>query len=199
MDYEMLLKSVMQYETLYNRGLKFEANSMLKNLCYSIESLSTDDRETVLKQLVNDICETETMTFLFERGNGQIPFQLKSVIYNWLYPRCRQNMTPELRWFYQIFKNDPDHCELANNFLDEAYAHTTGDMRIQQLVFERNLNSLDYGLHELPSGILISDEEAQIIFQQCDAIIQNCNIPKILIDRYFKLKHDYLMYKASEN
>ena len=101
---------------------------------------------------------------------------------------------PELRWFYQIFKYDLNNSEYAYSFLDSAYTQSVDDPKTQELVFERNLDSLEYGMHELPIGLLISDKEAQIIFQQCDAIIQRGYAPMSMIERYSASKQEYNDY-----
>lgn len=197
MDYKIVQKSVMQYNIYYSDGMKDKANSLLQDLYHAIEMLPQDEYDSILERLVYDICETERFSFLFKRGNGQIPYMLKKVLRSWLFPRCQQNKMPELRWFYQIFRHDPDNAETAYTFLNDAYVQDADNCRTQELVFERNVISLEFGLHELPAGLLISDEEAQIIMQQCDAIIKLGNAPQNLIDKYLGLKHEYLMYISS--
>ena len=199
MQYEIIKKYLARYDTLYSQGMKKDANRELQELCLWIDSLSSDDIDVLLKKLVTDICETDIFAFLFRRGNGQLPFQLRQIIRNWLLPRCQQGKMPELRWFYQIYKNDPDNAEYAYSCLDAAYAHAADDPKTQKLLFERNVEALEFGLHELPIGLLISDEEAQLIFRQCGAIIQCGYAPMDLIERYSASKQEYDAYINSKN
>ena len=194
MDYEKVIEQINEYEVLYSLGMKQDANRVMQDLCNWLESTSPEETDILLKQRITDICETETLVFLFKRGNGQLPFQLKQMIQKWLYPRCQRSKMPELRWFYQIFKYDLNNSEYAYSFLDSAYTQSVDDPKTQELVFERNLDSLEYGMHELPIGLLISDKEAQIIFQQCDAIIQRGYAPMSMIERYSASKQEYNDY-----
>ena len=198
MDYEILLNRIMEYESFYSRGMKYDANRAMQDLCRWIESMSPEESDALLKQLITDICETETLTFLFKRGKGQLPFQLKQIIRNWLFPRCQKRKMPELRWFYQIFRNDPDYAEYAYSCLDAACLQAIDDQKTQEMLFERNVESLEFGLHELPIGLLISDEDTQMIFRQCDAIIQNGYAPMNLIGRYLASKQKYVDYINSK-
>lgn len=199
MQYEKIKKYLAGYDTLYSQGMKKDANRELQELCLWIDSLAPETVDALLKKLVEDICETETFAFLFKRGNGQLPFQLKKIVRNWLLPKCKQEKMPELRWFYQIYKNDPDNAEYAYSCLESAYAHAADDQKTRELILERNVEALEFGLHELPIGLLISDEEAQHIFQQCDTIIQCGDAPTGIIKRYNVSKREYDAYINSKN
>lgn len=91
MDYEKVIEQINEYEVLYSLGMKQDANRVMQDLCNWLESTSPEETDILLKQLITDICETETLVFLFKRGNGQLPFQLKQMIQKWLYPRCQRS------------------------------------------------------------------------------------------------------------
>lgn len=201
MKYEKVKKCLAEYDTLYSHGMNKEANRELQELCLWIDSLSSNDSDEILNPLVTDICETEAFASLFKRGNGQLPFQLKKIIQKWLMPGCRQGKMPELRWYYQIYRNDSDNAiaEYAFSCLDSAYENAPDDGKTQELLFERNVEALEFGIHELPLGLLISDDDAQLIFRQCDAIIQHGYAKKNLIDRYSASKREYDEYIKLKN
>lgn len=194
MDYETVFSIIQEYQTLYSCGLKKKANALMKDLSHNIEELSDSDKNVIMEKLLYDICDNETLDALIARGNAQIPFELKGIIHKWLYPRCQAQYMPELRWFYQLFRNDRDNCEMAYSFLEQAYVCTKDDKKTLMLVFDRNLSALSFGLHELPIGLLISDEEFEDIVRQCEDIIAQKVVSQQMIDSYLYLKNDYLSY-----
>lgn len=199
MQYLKLKKYIEEYDVLKSKGMRKEANSILQEICLWIESLSSDDVDELLGQFITDICDTETFAFLLRRGDGQLPYPLRKPIRSWLLPRCQQERMPELRWFYQLYRNDFDHVGYAYSCLDTAYARAADDEKTQELLFERNVRALEYGVHELPVGLLITDEEAQQIFRECGAILQNGCAPMNMIQRYTALKQEYEAYLHSQS
>lgn len=199
MDYEQIVKYLTEYDAFYCRGLKKDAVRIMQELCLQIEALSSEDSDILIRKLIADICDSETFAFLLKRGNWQLPFQLKQIIQKHLLSECKREKMPELRWFCQIFKNDPVYNEYAYDCLNAAYEKAPDDKKTQELLFERNLTELNSGLHELPTGLLISEEKAQIIFQQCDEIIQHGYAPINLIEGYSAAKQEYEAYINSTN
>ena len=87
--------------------------------------------------------------------------------------RCEQQTIPDLRYYFVIFKNDKYRAEKAYSFLDDAFESKNADTKTYQLVFEKNIRSLRFGVHELPIGLLVSKEEFTEIVRQCERIIKN--------------------------
>ena len=87
-----------------------------------------------------------------------------------------------------IFKNDKYRAEKAYSFLDDAFESKNADTKTYQLVFEKNIRSLQFGVHELPIGLLVSNEEFTEIVRQCERIIKNGCITDDRIQIYEELK-----------
>jgi len=194
MNYEAFIQSINEYIALFEKGLKKEANANLTNLCKTLSSLPQADFDAIIKSFVEALCDSNAFSALKSRGNAEIPFQLKKPVQTWLLPRCEAHSMPELRWFYQLFQYDRNLSETAYTFLQQAYKHANCDAQTLEIVFNHNIDSLSYGLHELPSGLLYSKEEFDEIIQQNDAILSRNVIQQNIVDQYQTLKQKYLHY-----
>ena len=195
MDYNDIIIRLKQYYDEYAHGIKANANSIIESLCKDISALDQDDKDELLKKVLTDICDTEILSFLASRGNGNIPYSLQKMLTNWLIPRCENLQMPELRWFYQINKNNVPQMENAYRYLTNAFDSVYADEITYRLVFKKNLDALEFGMHELPIGLLISDDEYKSMVNQCDYIITKAKITQeeiVLLNTLKKQYNDYM-------
>lgn len=104
---------------------------------------------------------------------------------------------PEMRWFYQINMNDGRQCENAHLFLRRAFDSEAADRRTYELIFEQNVRALEYGLHELPAGLLMSDEEYRGLVSQCEQIASKINVPESLSAMLCDCRKKYAQYRGA--
>lgn len=195
MDYNEIVTQLKKYNDEYTHGIKANANEIMESLCEKIEAVPNNEKDVLLIHMLSDICDTGELSFLMNRGNGNVPYTLLITLNNWLLPRCNNRLMPELRWFYQINKNNVKQAENANIFLQNAFDSKFADEKTYALVFEKNLAELDFGLHELPMGLLISDEEYNSIIIQCETIINKKVLPKEKIDLFVSFRKQYEDFK----
>ena len=188
MQYLDFSKYITEYGELFSSGLKKQANVLLDKAVKELNALSEDARNQILSKFTSDLVDNHSFDFLLNRGNGCIPFALQEPLHNYLFPRCEQQTIPDLRYYFIIFKNDKYRAEKAYSFLDDAFESKNADTKTYQLVFEKNIRSLQFGVHELPIGLLVSKEEFTEIVRQCESIIKNGCITDDRIQIYEELK-----------
>lgn len=188
MNYPDFITSIEKYGELYSSGLRKQANVVLENAVCGIEALSDEGKNALIRRFLFELCDEDKYGFLFSRGNGMIPYYLIQPLIDYLIPRCEQEMMPELRWFYVLFKNDLKRMELAYDCIQRAYLSKACDQKTLALKFELNSRSLELGLHELPLGFLISEEEFERIVAECEDIIRRAPVPIAQAEYYKQLK-----------
>jgi hypothetical protein len=146
---------------------------------------------------VKNLCDSEELDFIKKRGNADIPFALKCCVEEWLLKRCLKHNMPELRWYYEIFRNDVKGSENAIEFLQEAYQSSKCDEKTVNLLLNSELDFLGWGAHHFPQGCIIDDNARKQSFERCFEIIKNKKADKKLIEelRYYeKLYSSYDKY-----
>ena len=197
MNYNEVVAQLKKYNDEYVHGTRTNAKSIMEALCEKIEALPNNEKDELFIHMLSDICDTEKLSFLMNRGNGNVPYTLLILLNEWLLPRCNDRLMPELRWFYQINKNNVKQVENAYIFLQNAFDSKYADEKTYALFFEKNLAELDSSLHELPIGLLISDEEYNSIVIQCEAVIDKIILPKEKIDLFVSLRKQYDDFKQN--
>lgn len=188
MQYSDFSKYITEYGDLFLSGLKKQANILLDNAVKELNELSQNARNEILGKFISDLVDDHSFDFLLYRGNCALPFALQEPLHNYLYPRCEKQIMPDLRYYFTLFKNDKNRREKAYSFLDDAFESNNADTKTYQLVFEKNIWALQFGVHELPAGLLITKEEFTEIVRQCEIIIKKNCITDDRIRIYEELK-----------
>ena len=191
MDYDKLILVIYEYQNLNLGGLRQKANHVLLSLCEKIEQLPLESQNSLLSRLLTEIYDSDSLDFLKQRGNGQLPFPLKQLLSHWLLPRCERHSMPDMRWFYQVFLYDNEYAEIAHQYLQKAFEYYPKDKKVSELVFEKNIETLEFGIHEFPIGFCITDEDANLCIKQCDEIVSLGFISNELLNRYLDVKKCY--------
>lgn len=106
------------------------------------------------------------------RGNGNIPYALAKCLKEWLYERCLQKRMPELRWFYELLKQDQLKHEVAIAFLKEAYRSKGCNQKTVNLLFAAYVDTLGWGAHHFSDGCIITLQTREDAFQKCRSIVE---------------------------
>lgn len=87
MDYQEFKECLKTYDTLYRQGLKRQANLCIASLVKEVQMLNDVSKDTILYQFTQGLCDAGMFEFLRNRGNGDVPFALKTCLGEWLYAR----------------------------------------------------------------------------------------------------------------
>jgi len=171
MDRQAFDAAIEDYCRMYEKGLKKQANRHMEDFAQALEALGEAEREAVLLPFVRELCDGERYAMLMERGNGRIPFALDRCVRDWLYRRCLEGRMPELRWFYELYRNDRFGCQYAFGFLEEAYSSEAWDAKTVNLLFDSWIDVLGWGAHHFPEGQIIDNEARDRAIQACRKIL----------------------------
>ena len=152
MNYKEFFNELINYNEFYHKGLKKQANNHIKNVAEKINNLNEENKNEILYNFVKNLCDSEELDFIKKRGNADIPFALKCCVEEWLLKRCLKHNMPELRWYYEIFRNDVKGSENAVEFLQEAYQSSECDEKTVNLLLNSELDFLGWGAHHFPQG-----------------------------------------------
>jgi len=179
------------YYDLYEKGLKKQANKYIENVSVEIEAMDELEKERIFHSFLGELCDGHKYDYLKKRGNGQIPFALKQNIRNWLYKRCMADQMPELRWFYELFRNEAADVNHAFDFLEKAYKSRECDAKTVNLLFDSYIDILGWGAHHFPDGCIIDNVTRDDAFEQCRKIMKEKSVDEKL---QAQLKYYEILY-----
>ncbi len=190
--YEEFINGVNEYYRLYNTGLKKQGNAYLKEYIKKFRDRPKEEQDVILNEFCRFVCDGEEGKKLLERGNGELPFELRSVVFEYLLEKCNRNEMPHMRWYYALFNSSrtayedgvPDPADI----LKRAYAHKDCDEKTVEFYFCYWLNILDWGAHHFPEACIIDEEEYEFAFEKCKEISNKHAVSEKLLSEadYFK-------------
>lgn len=180
MRYDDFMSKIEQYYVLYEKGLKKQANSYMKNYVAEFKSsVCKEDYNSILFDLCKEICDRKEEHWMLKRGNGNLPFELNNCVRDYLYLECEKNEMPHLRWFYQLYHNDIIGGADAREIIRRAYEHDKCDKNTVELFFDFWIDILAWGSHHFPEGCIIEKETYRNAIMECEKIIQEKEVSKI--------------------
>jgi len=194
MDGQAFDAAIEDYCSMYEKGLKKQANRHMEDFAQELEALDEAGKEAVLLPFVRELCDGERYDMLYRRGNGRIPFALDQRVRDWLYRRCLEGRMPELRWFYELYRNDRFGCQYAFGFLEEAYSSEAWDAKTVNLLFDSWIDVLGWGAHHFPEGQIIDNEARDRAIQACRKIMAERPVAERLAAKLEYYKALYACY-----
>lgn len=179
MRYDEFMSKIKQYYVLYQKGLKKQANSYIKDYLAEFKSsVCQEEYNSIFFDLCKEICNSKEKHWMMIRGNGSLPFELNNCVRDYLYVECEKNKMPHLRWFYQLYHNDRIGCIDAEKMIRRAYQHKECDTNTVELFMDFWLDILAWGAHHFPDGCIIEKETYQSAIKECEKIIDEKEVNK---------------------
>ena len=197
MDYDTFIEGLLYYYQLYDNGLKKQANKYIADYVHTISAWDKQKLNGILFQFVQELCDEKEYDFL-KRGNSRLPYALDIVLRDYLYSECLKNMMPQLRWFYELYRDDKNDCMYAKDMLERAYSSSERDEKTVELLFDSWLDVLGWGAHHFPDGCIITKETMRNAVEKCKKIICENEVDEKLKEelRYYELLYQcYYKYK----
>lgn len=195
MIYRDFSNRLSSYLDIYRKGLKKQANAEMSAIVSYLRGLSNDDQDYVLFKFLSDYCDNDIWDSLKQRGNGDIPYELKEYIRLWITPRCEEKKMPELRWYYELYKNHRIGCQFAMKYLEYAYSSKECDQKTIDLLFDSYLNTLGWGAHHFPDGCIIEDKTIDFCIQKCEELLNEKPVSDYLVNQLQYYKTLYACYE----
>ncbi len=195
MHYNTFSARLHRYLQLYDSGLKKQANAEIADTVRQVSSLPDDLQNSILFTFLSDYLDNQQWEQLRKRGNADIPYALKEYIRLWITPRCETSNMPELRWYYELFRNDRYGSRQASVYLNQAYASPECDQKTTDLLFDSYTDTLAWGAHHFPEGCILTPETVSCCFQKCEEIRSEKPVSAHLIQQYHYYKALYKSYE----
>lgn len=195
MDYDTFIKGLLEYYRIYDKGLKKQANKYIEDFVKTISTWECHSLKNVLFRFAKELCDDKCYDFmkLGKRGNGRIPYALDVYLRDYLYSECLDNKMPQLRWFYELYRNDKFGVEYATGMLEKAYHHESCDEKTVELLFDSWIEILAWGAHHFPEGCIITKDAMENAVKQCKKIISERKVAENL---KAKLQYFELLYSC---
>ena len=194
MIYDEFKNRISIYMELFEKGLKKQANEEMRMLVNYINTLPENDIDTIMYRFLSEYCDLNIWNFLKKRGNADIPFELKKCIRLWLQPKCDDNKMPELRWYYEMYHNDPVGHQIAVEYLEKAYLSDKCDQKTVDMLFDSYLDVLGWGAHHFPEGCIIASSVKEDCIQNCENILNENNVSEHLANEFQYYRKLYECY-----
>ena len=175
--------SLYKYLDIYHNGLKKLANKEMQAIVGHLREMSDENQDEILTQFLSDYCDSDVWDTLKDRGNADIPYELKEYILMWITPRCEEKKMPECRWYYELFRNHKQGYQAAVKYLEIAYSSMKCDQKTIDLLFDSYLDILGWGAHHFPDGCIIEDNTIVDCFQKCEDILKEKTVSERLINQ----------------
>ena len=172
-----------EYQNKRNLGLKKDSNSLLNQF---------------INQLKDKYINEEFVRFILGKvydENVEFDLQyplLKHIIFPVLVNDYKEKRMPGIRWLWQIPYID-EECnlkidelvgseELRETILLLALEVDNNDIISQQLLLHYYVSYLEFGIHELPQGLLISLDEGFEIVKKIEELIVKYKYDNLLVE-----------------
>lgn len=175
MDSSEFWSGLKEYWSLWNSGLKKEANRRLDQTMRQIDTWELKRKRTVLLEFCADVCENENSPY--RSMHSGLPYGLFTPVKAVLYDCCADMGMPYLRWCYELCGKDVE-------ILKKAYDHPDCDEKAAELYFQVFLYDLFMGAHHFPHYSLMSEEVFLETVKSCEEIKNRHELPKPLIQEY---------------
>lgn len=195
MLYKAFSDRLFSYLALYEKGLKKQANAAIQATAAWLCGLPAAEQDSILHQFLTEYCDTAAWEPLHRRGNGNMPHALSESVREWLTPRCEAGNMPELRWYYELFRNHPAGAESAVRYLEAAYESIACDQKTVDLLFASFVDELGWGAHHFPEGCILEQAVIDQCMQQCEAILAAHEVSEYLACRFEYYKRLYACYE----
>lgn len=179
MNYDAFIQGLLNYYTIYEKGLKKQANKYIEDYVKTISTWDNYTLNDILFQFTKELCDEKNYDFM-KRGNGRIPYALDMFLRDYLYAECLENKMPQLRWFYELYRNDNFGVKYATNMLEKAYLSVSCDKKTVELLFNSWIETLAWGAHHFPDGCIITKETMERAVKQCKKIISEKEVDENL-------------------
>lgn len=204
--YEIWLNGIDLYLSMYEKGLKKQANKYISSFIDEYEhSVSEEDFKKVLWRFCQEICDEDKHSQLLNRGNGNLPYDLGRVVWNYLKNQCESETMPHMRWAFQLFGKhyNPFNPQLELDMfkiLKRAYEHRDCDSKTVDLYFNEILEQLYWGAHHFPDACIITREAYEKTVETAEMILAEKQVPQKLVETYMyycKLYQCFYEYEES--
>ena len=195
MLYQEFSDELNHYLDVYEKGLKKQANKIVEHTVILLKDSELQEVDSIMFRFLTEYCDQEIWSVLAKRGNGDIPFALKEFIRTWITVRCEKKNMPELRWYYELFRNDRIGYKYARGYLDDAYNSEKCDQKTVDLLFDSYLELLAWGAHHFPDGCIIEKSTQDNAIRTCERIMEEKNVNEHLVHELYYYKSLYDCYE----
>lgn len=172
-----------EYQNKRNLGLKKDSNSLLNQFINQLKGKYIN--EEFVRFILGKVYD-ENVEF-----DLQYPL-LKHIIFPVLVNDYKEKRMPGIRWLWQIPYID-EECnlkidelvgseELRETILLLALEVDNNDIISQQLLLHYYVSYLEFGIHELPQGLLISLDEGFEIVKKIEELIVKYKYDNLLVE-----------------
>lgn len=160
MDCNTFSQYLDEYGELWHRGLKKQANSVMKELVDRLEKLPTDEeRDALIIPFCQEFFARKAQGESPLGHHGRLPYGLEQLVEKTVSRQCDRQGMPWLRWYFELFRGNPTFSEQALARLRQALACKDVDQESINLYFDELLKWLWFGRHHFPEGCIYPTEE----------------------------------------
>lgn len=168
MNHKEIAKGINTYYELWDKGLKKQANKVMKETMVQFGKLPEEEQLTIASGYCRYVCDellpNQVKTFC-SRIYHTLPYDAAQCFFKCIKPLADKGEMPYLRWVYEVFGQDID-------LLERAYEHKECDTKTVQIYFDALLEIFYWGAHHFPEGCCISKEYYKDTLSKCERIVR---------------------------
>lgn len=200
MTYEEFTAGLGEYRTLFDMGLKKQANKVLFAFAEDFKkNVPQSERDELLCRFCREFYDEGKFGEFRIYGIPHLPFQLTGLMHEYLSRECAVEKMPQMRWAYQLFgkyynPHDPKSEQDPYDILERAYFHPECDPKTVELYFESQIDELDFGAHHFPEGCCIKREVYEEDVKIAEKILAEHILPSEFAEKLEYYKTLYRVY-----
>lgn len=170
-------------------GIKKHWKPLLEEQLINFTSLDGEE----LQKYIEDLCIE-----YFDNDCHEIPIQhpkIWTVVLNQWSTKLESNDTQYLMWAYKAISFDGVYSLMEldpKEILIRILEVEPENNEVKALLFQEHLNTLDFALHELPTGLVVDRRVCEDIIVSCERMVKDMPELKFLTSRF---NCDYETYK----
>ncbi len=200
MTYEEFTAGLGEYRELFDKGLKKQANKYLFAFAEDFNNnVPLSEADEILFRFCRELFDEGKFPEFRIYDSLRVPFQLSSLLHEYLKRECAADKMPQLRWAYQLFgryfnPHDPNLENDPYDVLERAYSHPDCDPKTVELYFNCQIYNLEFGAHHFPEGCCIAREAYEENVKTAERILSEHELPLEFAEELEYYKTLYRIY-----
>ncbi len=164
---DKLKNGLIEYDRLWESGLKKKANEVLRDTMKYYDTLPSDVHSLFHSIICNKVCVNRSKGFI-SYDSIRIPYEISTRLSKELAVYMKDGVLPQARWYCELFGDLYDTISL--------YEKNRGDLPTAELLMSDLIYMLEYGAHHFPDFTCLEEGDLALAIDYGQDILKRHEI-----------------------